>query len=75
MSVQTKDKLAQVLVRKTQQLNKEKLGQVLDFVDFLSNRCEKEIVKRGIRVLGSQSKSFKFLAKEPELYSLRDIKQ
>lgn len=74
MKVAVKDKLVQTLVEKSQKLNEEKLAEVLDFAEFLVNKCEEGIIKKGIQVLARQSKSFKFLTEGPDLYSLKDVK-
>jgi biotin operon repressor len=74
MKVAEKNKLVQTLVEKSQKLNEEKLAEVLDFTEFLVNKCEEGIIKKGIQVLARQSKSLKFLTKEPDLYSLKDVK-
>ena len=74
MKIATKNKLVQILIKKSQRLNEEKLAEVLDFADFLIKKYEEEIIKKGIQVLANQSKSFKFLIKEPDLYSLKDVK-
>lgn len=74
MKVAVKNKLVQILIEKSQRLNEEKLAEVLDFAEFLVNKYEEEIIKKGIQVLAHQSKSFKFLTEEPDLYSLKDVK-
>jgi len=74
MRVEATNKLVQTLVEKSQKLNEEKLAEVLDFIEFLINKYEEEIIKKGIQALARKSKSFKFLTKEPYLYSLKDVK-
>lgn len=74
MKHQTQNKLVQALLEKSQKLSQEKLTEVLDFVEFLVNKYEEEKIKKGIQVLADKSKSFKFLIKEDDLYSLKDVK-
>ncbi|MEK7673919.1 MAG: hypothetical protein AAB371_01840 [Patescibacteria group bacterium] len=74
MTIVIKEKLVQILAEQSRRLNKERIEEVLSFVGFLANRNEDKSIKRGISNLASLSKSFKFLHKEPELYSLKDIR-
>lgn len=73
MNVKTSEELVKALTEKSRKLDKEKLAEVLDFVDFLSAKNEEEILKNGIGVLASKSKSFNFLVREPDIYSIKDV--
>jgi hypothetical protein len=74
MSVESIDKLVKVLVEKSRKLNEKKLAEVLDFVDFLAAKHDGEAIKKEIVVLAEKSKSFEFLVREPDIYSLKDVK-
>ena len=67
------DELVRVLVEKSRKLDKEKLAEVLDFVDFLVAKHDEEALKEGIATLAEKSKSFEFLVREPDIYSLKDV--
>ena len=74
MDVEVINKLVKILVEKSRKLNEEKLAEVLDFVDFLTAKYGEEALKKGICVLGDKSKSFDFLVREPDIYSIKDVK-
>lgn len=67
-----------VLIKKTinniQKLPANKVKEVNDFVEFLLNRIDDQIITEGIQELASASKSFGFLNEEPDLYSVSDLK-
>jgi hypothetical protein len=71
--------LRQELIQKTvnylDALPDDKINEVTDFIEFLYQKYEENILKQGIQHLCSQSKSFKFLEDEENLYSLADIKE
>ncbi len=67
-----------VLIKKTinniQRLPAAKVKEVNDFVEFLLNRIDDQMITEGIQEIASSSKSFNFLNNEPDLYSISDLK-
>jgi len=68
----------QILIKKTitniQRLPATKVKEVNDFVEFLLNKIDDQILTQGIQGISSSSKSFDFLNHEPDLYSINDLK-
>lgn len=68
-----------ILIKKTldnlTRLPDQKLREVSDFVEFLINKIEDRLMTEGIQKLTSDSKSFKFLETEEDLYSKADLKE
>ncbi len=68
----------ETLIKKTidnlAKLPDQKLKEVSDFAEFLLNRIENRIVTEGIQKLVTDSKTFKFLNDEEDLYSIDDLK-
>lgn len=69
----------EILIKKTMdnltKLPNQKLKQVSDFTEFLLNRIENQVIGKGFQKLVYESKSFKFLEDEEELYSSNDLKE
>lgn len=55
-------------------MSDEKILEVKDYADFLQKKYEEEILQSGLTELASSSKSYKFLAKEEDLYTVEDLK-
>lgn len=68
----------EILIHKTfdylNRLPQDKVVEVAEFVEFLYHKHEEYILKKGIQKMVSDSKSFKFLKEEEELYTLDDLK-
>ncbi len=68
-----------ILIKKTldnlTRLPGQKLREVSDFAEFLINKIEDKLITEGIQKLTSDSKSFKFLEAEEDLYSKADLKE
>jgi len=66
------------LVNKTisniQKLPLNKVQEVNDFVEFLLEKIDDQIITEGIKTLVQDAKAFKFLEDEPDLYSVNDLK-
>lgn len=66
------------LVNKTilniQKLPLNKVQEVNDFVEFLLNKIDDQIITEGIKSMVQDSKTFQFLEDEPDLYSVNDLK-
>ena len=69
----------EVLIVKTldnlTRLPDQKLREVSDLAEFLINKIEDRLMTEGIQKLTSDSKSFKFLETEEDLYSKADLKE
>ena len=68
-----------ILIKKTldnlTRLPDQKLREVSDFAEFLINKIEGRLMTEGFQKLTSDSKSFKFLETEEDLYSKADLKE
>lgn len=53
----------------------DKAEEISDFADFLVKRYEEQQLLNGIQKLSSENPSFQFLEKEPEIYSVNDLKE
>ncbi len=58
-----------------QQLPDDKLGEVLDFAEFVLKRHEEAQLQQGIAQLVTTSATFSFLNDEEDLYTLADLKE
>jgi len=71
--------LRQELIQRTvnylEALPDDKLVEIKEFVEALYQKHEENILREGVIQLNSQSKSFKFLENEEDLYTLDDIKE
>lgn len=71
--------LRQELIQKTvnylDALPDDKINEITDFIEFLYQKHEENILREGIHQLCSHSGSFKFLEEEEDLYTLDDIKE
>ncbi|MEQ6120170.1 hypothetical protein [Reichenbachiella sp. MALMAid0571] len=69
----------EVLIKKTidnlAKLPDQKLKEVSDFAEFLLNRIENQLLTEGIQKLVSDSKTYKFLEREEDLYTVNDLKE
>ena len=69
----------QALINKTisalEKLPQEKVGEIVDYIDYVLKKYEEESLQKGIEKLVSNSKSFEFLAQEPDLYTVDDLKE
>ncbi len=69
----------EILIKKTidnlTKLPDQKLKEVSDFAEFLLSRIENQLLTEGIQKLVSDTKAFKFLEDEENLYSVNDLKE
>lgn len=56
-------------------LPEAKAEEVLDYIEYLYNKSENEILNKGITYLAAQSKSFDFLKEEGDDYTINDVKR
>ena len=68
-----------ILIKKTMdhltKLSDQKLKEVSDFTEFLINKIEDQELTDGVRILANNSKVFKYLEEEEDLYSVEDLKE
>ncbi len=60
---------------KIHQLPDVKIQEISDFAEFLLSKIDDEILLKGIQKLASDSKSYEYLNKEEDLYSVNDLKE
>ncbi|MCU0285621.1 MAG: hypothetical protein MUF15_04400 [Acidobacteria bacterium] len=70
-----RQELIQKTVNYLEVLPDDKINEITDFVEFLYQKHEENILSEGIHQLCSHSGSFKFLEEEEDLYTLDDIKE
>lgn len=61
-------------IDKIQQLPDAQIEQINDFVEFLLSKVDDKILLEGIQKVTTDSKSFKYLKNEEDLYSANDLK-
>ncbi len=67
--------LLDATIKKMKQLPEDKIREVSDFVEFLLQRREEHVLTEGIKQISSESKSFKFLQEEEDIYTVNDLKE
>lgn len=71
-----KETLIDNSVKKLRRLSKQRLNEVVDFIDFISNKYDEEVeIQTEIESLIEKSSSFSFLSEEEELYNIKDLKE
>ncbi len=70
----SKQELIDKTIAALQKLPADKVAEVSDFTDFISQRNEDKQIVEGIKQLSSQTKSYQFLEDEEDLYTLKDVK-
>jgi hypothetical protein len=60
-------------LQKINKLPDEKIQEVNNFTEFLLSKIDDQVLIDGIAVLTAKSKTFEFLNKEEELYTVNDI--
>lgn len=70
----SKQELIEKTIAALQKLPADKVAEVSDFTDFILQRTEDKQITEGIQQLSSQTKSYKFLEEEEDLYTLNDVK-
>lgn len=68
-----------IIIKKTfdniSKLPDQSLIEISNFAEFLINKAESEELLEGIQKLATDSKVYKFLEDEEEIYSLEDLKE
>lgn len=70
-----KSELIHKTVQALEKLPPEKIGEVTDFAEYLLSKLEEEALQKGIQQLVTDSDTFQFLQEEPEIYSVKDLKE
>ena len=70
----SKEEMIAKTIAAMQKLPADKVAEVSDFADFILQRKEDKEITEGIAQFSIQSKSYKFLDEEEELYTLNDVK-
>ncbi len=71
----TRETLINKTVDNLKKLPNQKLEEVSNFAEFLLNRIDNQIMTEGIQKLVMDSKAFRFLEEEEDLYSVDDLKE
>ena len=71
----TREQLIEKTIEKLSKLPDQKLKEVSDFTEFLWSKLEDRSLTKEIQKLVADSKSFKFLEEEEDLYSTKDLKE
>jgi hypothetical protein len=69
----------QIIIERTlkaiDQLPEDKAEEISDFADFVFKRYEEHALTNGIQKLASESRTFDFLDKEEDIYTVADLKE
>lgn len=68
---------SKILIKTLENISKlpdDKISEVNDFIEFLLSKIDEQVINEGIQTIVSKNKSYEFLNKEPDLYTLNDIK-
>lgn len=71
----TRETLIKKTIDNLAKLPDQKLKEVSDFAEFLLNRIEKQLTTEGIQKLVTDSKAFKFLEEDEDIYTVNDLKE
>jgi len=71
----TRETLIKQTIDNLSKLPDHKLKEVSDFAAFLLSRIEDRLMTEGIQMLVADSKAFKFMEDEEDLYSVDDLKE
>jgi len=71
----TRDTLIKKTMDNLNRLPDQKLQQVLDFAELLLSKIDDQLITQGIQKLAKDSKVYKFLEEEDDLYSVQDLKE
>ncbi len=71
-----KKKLIESVVEKMKKLPEDKLKEVEDYLDFLINKYQEDlIIQKGIEDIVQNSKSYAFLKEDDDIYTVEDLKE
>ena len=66
--------LMEETIGKIESLPTARIKEVNDFVEFMIQRTDDDLLTKGLQKLSSCGHSFDFLYNEPELYTINDLK-
>ena len=70
----SKQELIDKTIAALRKLPADKIAEVSDFTDFILQKSEDKQIVSDIEQLSAQSKSYKFLEEEEDIYTLNDVK-
>ncbi len=69
----SKETLINKTLKTLSRLPQEKVKEVSDFADSLFKKYDEEVIQKGMEELMSRSKTYDFLKKEEDLYTVDDL--
>ncbi|MBN8703544.1 MAG: hypothetical protein J0M08_10795 [Bacteroidetes bacterium] len=54
-------------------LPEKRIEEVANYIDFILKKYEEELLQKGIEKMTNSSKSYEFLASDPDIYTVNDI--
>lgn len=71
----TREALINRTLKTLSKLPQDKVREVSDFADYIFKKYDEDILRKGIEMLVSNSKTYNFLKDEEDLYSVEDLKE
>lgn len=71
----TRELLIKKTVESLTKLSDEELKEVSNFTEFLLNKVDSQLTTEGIQKLTTDSKAYKFLETEEDIYTVSDLKE
>lgn len=71
----TRESIIERTVEAIKKLPNDKVVEISDFADFIIKKYEEQLLTENIQQLVTTSESFNFLNEEPEIYSVKDLKE
>lgn len=71
----TREAIIEKTVEAIKRLPDDKAVEISDFADFVIKKYEEQLLNQNISALTASSNSFNFLNEEPEIYSVKDLKE
>ena len=71
----TREALINRTLKTLSKLPHDKVREVSDFADYIFKKYDEDILRKGIEMLVSNSKTYNFLKDEEDLYSVEDLKE
>ncbi len=70
----TREALIQKTIATLSKLPEDKASEIADFADYILKKYDESVLQNGIEKLVSDSKTYKFLSEEEDLYTVADLK-
>jgi len=71
----TREKLIAKTLADINKLPDQKLKEISEFAEFLLSKIDDKIILEGIQKLSTETKAFKFLEDEEDIYKVEDLKE